>query len=245
MKKTIWILVFIILIAGIVTMLFKNNLKENKKLDIIKNESDKITKNNLKKNVPQNTVSYFNADYQFSVDIPVGLNYCLNEMCLAQESTVKTNIFKIRSLDFLKYQDPDNSNLKTKNSYLEIKVRPNNLQMSAISFAKHVLELNRKYSNKFKTAYSHEEEINFAGSKAYSFIASGAFEERGAVYDNQGALTIADPNSSFVKKAGESNLLDTPHKIIYFDHQGSIYRIIYPLNNTIARDIIDSFQFDD
>jgi hypothetical protein len=114
--------------------------------------------------------------------------------------------------------------------------------MSAVEFAKELIQLNRLYADNPDIKNIEEKQSKFAGQDAYEFIAVGGFEERGLKY----AMAAEDGvvKSEEVKKAGEGIILETEHKVIYFDHNGYMYRIIYPYNPE-AEKIINSFRFID
>ena len=170
--------------------------------------------------------------------MPIGLKYCLNDFCDDSVQDKDVN-FKITAYNFLEYQNIEINEKTLTYPYLEIKPRRNLVDMSAVDFAKRSIDFNRKYSKNLKDAYSREEKIVFAGEDAYSFIAEKGFEERGSLVDDEGVKDSPE----FYETAGEGTLLELPHKVIYLDHEGIMYRIIYPIENEIAVDIIDSFKF--
>jgi len=230
-KKFIVLIIVILLIA--VVYIIVGDLKKTKEIEVVKESAIEEAEEDI-----DSTINYFNSHYNFSVDVPIGLKYCLNDFCddSAQDKDVN---FKITAYNFLEYQNIEITEEISTYPYLEIRPRKNLLGMSAIDFAKRSLDFNRKYSKNFKDTYSQEEKIVFAGEDAYSFIAEKGFEERGALVDDEGAKD----SPKFYETVGEGTLLELPHKIIYLDHDGIMYRIIYPIENEIAVDIIDSFKF--
>lgn len=123
-------------------------------------------------------------------------------------------------------------------AFIEIYPLKNSLGMSAIDFAKRSLELSRKYRPD-KKYYSEEKEGEFNGIKTFEFLATGGFEERGKQIEGNAAVNAPD----LFEKADEGLSLEVPHKIIYFDYNGMIYRVMYPIGNKLADEIIDSFEF--
>jgi hypothetical protein len=228
MKKIAPILIIIILLIAVVYVVI-GNLKEEEKLDVI--EEDIIGVND------DSVINYSNSYYNFSLEIPDELDYCLSDMCIDKSIEDESHVFQIKVSHFLNYQNIEYKDAISTNNCFEIRPRKNSLDMLAVDFAKRSLKLNQQYRPERK--YYQEEEIMFAGEKAYTFITSSGFEERGASSTEDG---LKD-SSEFFEKAGEGKLLDSLHRIIYFDHNGFIYRIIYPLENEIAKDIINSFRF--
>jgi len=189
-----------------------------------------------KTQTPPLTKTYTNSYYKFSINLPKDTEYCIND-CYADDFEDKDSTnFEINGNQLAKIDNTEfgkGSDL----AYIQIKFDKNKLGMSAIDFAKRSLEANKKYSK--KDIYSKEEETTFAGEKAYSFVAEHGFEERGKIYNLSGVTELTNNLS----QAGEGRVLSVPHRVIYFDHEGYIYRILYPLNTNLAKEIIDSFKF--
>ncbi len=229
MKKIIPISIIVILLIAVACAVI-GDLKKAEELEVVED--------GIIEEVDKSTVTYSNSYYNFSLELPEGLVYCLNDFCFDNNIKDKNiQYLKITTYDFLKYQNIEiNSNTLTY-PFLEIRPRKNSLGMSAIDFAKRSLELNREY--RLDQEYSQEEEIIFAGEDTYTFIAEKGFEERGGLSTDDG---LKDNPDSF-EKAGQGYLLGASHRIIYLDYNGFIYRIIYPIENEIAEGIIDSFKF--
>jgi hypothetical protein len=235
MKKVIPILIIVILLIA-VAYVVAGDLKEARKLE--------NAEENVVKEKDKSIITYFNSYYKFSLDTPQGLEYCLSDMCLDNNSVLDENInFKIEDHQFFKYQDIKKDNNKVINSLLEIKIRKDLSDISIVDFTKRSIELNRKYSKNSKDAYSQEEIITFLGENSYTFIANGGFEERGLFYNEKMEVFMKDDESESIQRAGEGVLLTEPHKVIYFNHNGFMYRIIYPIENEVAENIINSFKF--
>lgn len=183
---------------------------------------------------------YSNSHYQFSLGVPEDLAYCLNDFCDNSVEDKNIQYFRIDGYD---------QGIEAKKGvptlvYLEIKPQKNSLGMSAVDFAKRSLELNRRYRPE-KNYYSQESETIFAGKNAYTFIADGVFEERGLKHSNVDGEPGVENAPEFFESPGEGRSLESPHKIIYLDYNGVMYRIMYPIENEIATDIINSFKFID
>ena len=185
---------------------------------------------------------YTNSHYNFSLEIPENLEYCLNDFCINDVEDNEIQYFKIDGYQLLKYEGVEPKKGIPTAAYLEIEVRRNSLGMSAVDFAKRSLQLNRQYKISKKDYYAQESETTFAGEKAYSFIATGGFEERGLKYSNENGEPSVVNAPEFFEKAGQGRSLDSPHKIIYFDHNGFMYRILIPIENKIANTTINSFE---
>ncbi|MFH1523093.1 MAG: hypothetical protein ABIE43_04735 [Patescibacteria group bacterium] len=118
-----------------------------------------------------------------------------------------------------------------------IRIKPRKVELNAIEFAKTSIELEEKCS-KDDIGYTDKKETFFKGAPAYEYIANKNFGEGRVIeYLNSNELYC---------KGGEGSVLNGyPHKIIYFDYDGYVWRIIYPLNNRAAEIIIESFKFID
>jgi hypothetical protein len=237
MKKIIPILIIVILLIVVVYVVI-GDLKEVQITNVV---DDNIIEDNV-----DPVISYVNLYYNFSLNTPQGLEYCLSDMCLDNNAVLDKNVnFKIDDHQFLKYLDIEMDNNKVINSLLEIKIRKSLLDVSIVNFTKRSIELNRKYSKNHKDAYSQEEIITFLGEDAYTFIAKRGFEERGLSYSEEMEIFLKDDESDSIQRAGEGILLTELHRVIYFNHNGFMYRIIYPIENKVAVDIVDSFKFID
>ncbi len=173
-------------------------------------------------------IKYINQPGLFSLVLPTGYKYCEDNFC--QDDGIVGNGFYFSRFP-----------LETgiiKNT-LEIDFAKNSLDMSAIEFAKRSISLARQYSVYNKNAYSQEKEVVFAGEKAYEFVATGAFEEFGKKTTGQGWENAPE----FYKKAGEGRTLGSPIKVLYLDHNGLIYRILYSPDYATTKGIIESFKF--
>jgi type II secretory pathway pseudopilin PulG len=188
--------------------------------------------------------AYSNSHYKFSLEVPENLAYCLNDFCDNSVEDKNIQYFKIDGYEFLKYQRIEAKKGVPTLIYLEIEPRKNSLGMSAVDFAKRSLELNRQYRPE-KDYYAQEAETVFAGENAFTFIASSGFEERGLKHTYINGQSAVENAPEFFESAGEGRSLESPHQVIYFDHNGFMYRIMYPIENKVAVDIIDSFKFID
>ena len=176
--------------------------------------------------------TYTNTYYNFQVILPEGTEYCLNDFCENSADDKDMQHFKVSY----------GSDLGL--SYLEIRPLKNELGMTAVEFGKRLLELNEQYDNPIDF-YSDAEEIMFAGEPAYRFLATGGFEERGLSTLPSGDVYAATDSDEFIEVAGEGVLLAEPHYVMYFDHNGTMYRVLYPQKQYRAEQIIDSFVFSD
>lgn len=101
---------------------------------------------------------------------------------------------------------------------------------TAADFAKQSLSLNRAFGDESCT-YSDEHEIEFAGSRAYTFVAHGCFEERVE------GLSDNSPR--------EAARLVSPLRIMYIHHHDRLLRIAYEEKNEEARTILETWEFTD
>lgn len=183
--------------------------------------------------------SYTNAHYQFSIDIPAELNYCLNDFCQNDVEDADIQHVTVSGHDLLQR---DGFEREREGGLIDFSIAParNGLGMSAVEFAKRSLELNQQYRPREEN-YMDEIETIFAGEPAYAFTATDGFEERGLSYTDSNRAVQDD--SRFYEQAGLGLSLATPHRVIYLDHDGTFYRILYPLNSETAVDMINSFRF--
>src|SRR3989344_5495801 len=177
-----------------------------------------------------------NSTDGYAIDLPQGTKFCVSSGegadCTNKISKSTTNIDGVSAFLI-------NLGLEFTDSNVEISVSKNGLKMSAVDFAKRSLKLNQEYDR--GSWYSDAKEISFAGVPAYSFLATGGFVERGRSFLGADGFSIDDP--TFYEKAGEGRVLSGAYRVIYFDHAGLIYRIIYPANDEIIQQAIDSFKF--
>ncbi len=207
--------------------------------------SDSDTKADKQEVVLNEANTYINNFYNFSITFPKNLEYCLNDFCQNDIEDKDLQHFKIDSYQLLKYLGIKPTKGTPTLSSIEIAPRKNLLNMSAIDFAKRSLKLNRQYRSE-NDYYSQEGETIFAGESAFEFTATGGFEERGAegAHDESGTIAVKD-STMFIEKAGQGRSLEEPHRVIYLDHNGTMYRILYPINNKTAVEIMSSFKFTD
>jgi len=172
--------------------------------------------------------NYINKPGSFSLVLPTGYKYCEDNFC--QDDGIAGNGFYFSRFPL------ETGIIK---NILEIEFAKNSLGMSAIEFAKRSISLGRQYSVNCKNAYSQEKDSVFAGEEAYKFIATGCFEQYGNKLTGEGWENAPE----FFKSAGEGRMLAVPVEVIYLDHNGLIYRIIYSPDNDITKEIIESFKF--
>lgn len=190
--------------------------------------------------------TYENTFYQYILEYPTGLEYCLNDFCDNSVADDDIQYFKIDGFQFLRYENVSVTKSSPTFAVLEITASKNNLGMSAVDFAKRSLELNEQYAPE-KDYYSEETEtiIVETGDEAFTFIATGGFEERGLKHTYIDGEPAVENAPEFFEKAGRGMSLSGPHRVLYFDHDGVMYRLIYPIENDIAVDIIASLAFTD
>lgn len=191
---------------------------------------DDVTKTDTKDvKADTSATTYSNKYFGFSIDVPKDIKYCLNDFCQNDGEDKDVQYFKIAE----DLSEGDNGYIE----HLQIRPIKNLLEMSAVAFGKKLFGWNKKYDK--NAIYSKEKESTFAGQKSYEFIATRGFEERGLVFTSDGA----ELELSKIEESGSGMLLDNPHKVIYFDHNGTMYRVMYPISSDVANKIIKSFKF--
>ena len=109
--------------------------------------------------VEENTQPYSNGHYQFSISYPENYSYCLNDFCYNEIPEEAITLFLLKN--------------KVGAKVLSMQMYVNLTEMSAVDYGTRSLELNRQNSVDLKEAYSQEDEISFAGEKAYTFLVRG------------------------------------------------------------------------
>lgn len=194
--------------------------------------------------IMSSTVDYTNDYYNFSIALPTDLQYCLNDFCDNSVEDKNIQYVSITGFQLLKYEGREITKGVPTLIDLEINPRKNSLGMSAVDFAKRSLELNNTY-NPERSSYSAASETTFAGEPAYTFIANRIFEERGLKLSYVDGELAAVNAPEFFEKIGQGRMLEAAHRVIYFDHDGVMYRIMYPIDTPVVADIIESFKFID
>jgi len=181
--------------------------------------------------VPADWLTYTNREAGFTLRFPKGTKVCYPMGEGTECRATKTNISDKDLAVF--HLEP------AETVYLDINYLKNALGMSAVDYAKRSVRWIKadKTSN---AVISQEQETTFAGQPAYSFVTANVFEQRGGAYDNNGDF-IDDP--AFYDKPGEGYLIARPHKIIYFDHGGYLFRVWYPADDAAGEAIVNSLAF--
>ncbi|TAL20371.1 hypothetical protein EPN90_01185 [Patescibacteria group bacterium] len=112
------------------------------------------------------------------------------------------------------------------------------LSESGAEFGKRSLALNKQYGDK-DAIYSDEADTTVDGAPAFTFIAKGAFVERGGSWGEQGFRD----NLSFPESVREGELITRPIRVIYFDHGGYFFRIKYAVDDDVADRIMRSWKW--
>lgn len=174
-------------------------------------------------------VTYENSYYDFSIDFPETYSYCINDFCYNELTDDLLTSFTLKD--------------ESGNGILQVQPYTNLLEMSAVEFGKRSLELNRANSDTLDDIYSEEEEITFAGQKAFTFLAENGFEERGGAMsaDENGYIAIVDNPEAYLDPNFSLELTGT-YRVIYLDSGNYFYRIIYPDQEEV-QEIVDSFEF--
>jgi hypothetical protein len=172
---------------------------------------------------------YSNDFYKFSVQFPETARYCLNDFC--------NNDVRDSAISYITIPLADSDN------QVEVRVWKNNLGMSATEYAEKSLASNREHDKQCQ--YSDEKDVLLDGEKTFQFIATTCFEQRGYVNpsDEKTGQSIISLHDDWTR-AGSGIVLDTPHQIIYLDHNGNLFRIKYPINNVEAQQIVQSFSLE-
>lgn len=202
-----------------------------------------VTEKDEQPALAQKDKTYTNKFYNFSITLPYNLEYCLNDFCQNDVNDEEIQFFKIEGTQLLKYLGIEQHKLIPSGS-IEIYPRKNSLGMSAVEFAKRSLELSKQYDKRFdKKGISDEKETFFAGEKAYEFTTIWGYQERGGKLTTAHAIENAP---EFFEEAGEGVSTEEPTKIVYFDHNGVMYRVVYPLYDKTAKQIVLlNFKFND
>jgi len=170
----------------------------------------------------------------YKIKLPVGTEFCVPsdyeggdcEQRISRETTKIDGAFYIMLKEDKGVRRLD----------LEVDRSPNALNMSAIDFAKRTLKLSQDDGR--GSDYSDAKEIVFAGIPAYSFKATGGFEEYGRAYGRGGSIDAPE----FYDHPGESRVLEGEYYVIYFDYDGMIFRLLYP-NDDMVKQAIASLEF--
>lgn len=175
--------------------------------------------------------SYKNDYYGFSFAYPPHMMSapCLNDFC--EKITVPSDV------QLVKFQEIDGG-------YLEISMWKNKLGMPFPDFAKKSFaEIVARPNEHVSATFEDVGMTTFKGYTAFSYIANGAFEERGSAvsFGSKGPFAIMQSNNPSELRQGLA--LSVPHRVAYFDANGFAFRIIFPENSKTAKSIIESLSF--
>lgn len=175
--------------------------------------------------------SYKNDYYGFSFKYSPHMMSapCLNDFC--EKITVPSDV------QLVKFQEIDGG-------YFELSMWKNKLGMpfpdfAKLSFAESVAQPNEHVS----ATYEDVGMTTFKGRTAFSYVANGAFEERGSAvsFGDKGPFSIMQSNNPSELRQGL--VLDVPHRVVYFDANGFAFRLIYPEKGVMSKVIVDSLVF--
>lgn len=175
--------------------------------------------------------TYKNDYYGFSLSYPTPTMSapCLNDFC--EKISVPSDV------QLVKFQEIDGG-------YLEISMWKNKLGMPFPDFAKKSFaEIVARPNEHVSATFEDVGMTTFKGYTAFSYIANGAFEERGSAisFGSKGPFAIMQSNNPSELRQGLA--LSVPHRVAYFDANGFAFRIIFPENSAIAKNIVQSLSF--
>lgn len=175
--------------------------------------------------------TYKNDYYGFSFVYPTPImsSPCLNDFC--EKITVPSDV------QLVKFQEVDGG-------YLEISMWKNKLGMPFPDFAKKSFaEIVARPNEHVSATFEDVGMTTFKGYTAFSYIANGAFEERGSAvsFGSKGPFAIMQSNNPSELRQGL--VLEVPHRVAYFDANGFAFRVIFPENSVTAKKIIQSLSF--
>ncbi len=170
-----------------------------------------------------NLKTFVNTKYKYSFEYPIGLK--IVSMCYTEENPTKC--------DMIYVVDSTIVNKKIRSEIFGLRIR--NIHMDAIEFAKKSIEL-EEYCEGKDSGYIDKKEILFNNIPAYEYKATKNFGEGNVLESIEFNKNDCNP--------GEGMLLNNfPNKVVYFNKDDYLWRIIYPLENKASEIIINSFKF--
>ncbi len=175
-----------------------------------------------------------NSYYHYAVQVPPGTNVC-HSIREGRGEDCETRIFEDQEVG---KNDTIQAILPPLGG-LEIRAVPNSTTLSAVVYGQRSLALNRRYNPDAR--YRGEKRLKFAGKDSFQFVAVKQFEERGGAI-NEAETLVNEPQ--FFQEASEDRRFSEPHRVIYFDHQGFMFRIIFPEKNTTTERLVRSLKLE-
>lgn len=171
----------------------------------------------------ENWSSVKNAFFNISMKYPAEFELCVNTDC--------DNNVKDIEADFWKITDTNSE----KDSSIIIYPRINKLDELAIEFGQNMFLVNTENKNTIKGS----DAIGiFNEQLAYQFDVTKKFSETTVSLDDNYYLT-------YNKDAEPTEFeLAEDHRIIYFDYDGFIYRIMYPADNPVFEKILEEIELE-
>lgn len=203
---------------------------ENKiiELDKQKQQENLQTSNEQKINEIDTTNwnSKTNNFFKLSFLYPQNYNLCQNKNC---ETKLKDS-----QVDFWELTPQSNVADNSLNYSLTIYPRINALKKLAIEFGQDMFDLNRVENN----VIQNSEALGiFKDQLSYQFDVSSKFLEAGVLLQKNQKLVLDE------EAQATELLFSQPHRIIYFDYNGFIYRIIHPIKNETINKILETIKF--
>lgn len=132
------------------------------------------------------------------------------------------------------YWNITGKNKNTEEIRLSIYPRVNALNKLAIEFGQDVFDMNKEAGN----VIENSDAIGiFNNQLAYQFDVNTGFIEAGVELKPSQELVLNE------EATPTEMSFTTPHRIIYFDYSGLIYRIIHPLNEPVVNKILETVSF--
>ncbi|MCK5416698.1 hypothetical protein KAI92_04690 [Candidatus Parcubacteria bacterium] len=171
-----------------------------------------------------NLKTFVNTEYRYSFEYPAELKIVAE----CYENQDPTKCFTVNVLDITL-----NSTLKSRIDLIDINVRE--IDMNAIEFAQKSIEL-EEYCDENDLGYIDKKEVLFNNIPAYEYKVTKNFGEGNV-------LESIELNKNDCRVSTGWLLDGFPNKVIYFNKNDYLWRVIYPLENKASEIIINSFKF--
>lgn len=202
----------------------KINDLEEKIAELEGDSEDELTKENTID--PTNWATEANSFFKLLFKHPLDYTICYNTDCTAIKSE--------RNVDFWNvFQEQKDSEAFVPS--LQIYPRINGLEKLAIEFGQDMFTINQDAG--YVVEGSDAIGI-FDDQLAFQFDVVGEFIEDGVKLLPNETLVLDESALT------ESILLEGIHRVIYFDFDGLIYRVIYPIENPTINEIVNTITFE-
>lgn len=171
----------------------------------------------------ENWQSSSNEFFKISMKLPLNFELCVNDEC--------ENDIKDIEADYWKISNPESELGES----LIIFPRINKLDELAIEFGQTTFEYNHELEN---TVDGSDAIGVFNEQLAYQFDIKDNFIERNVTLDDNYYLTNDEDANPTELRFTQTN------RLIYFDYDGFIYRIMYPVNNPIFEKILEEIKLE-